>query len=259
MGLLAYILVTPVAGRANSTTSDVNKSTSTASVSVLSGTEELKRAISEGKADIQYLRNGTSTRYGLSHSLHHGSNGKEVIILQNFLKIYGALAKGAPTGHFGPLTKHAVEVFQQKESLDVVGRVGTKTRARIIAISGRTLDYPTTQGASSSPMIINAILSTDVGDDGSGVGEATVFSSTTHNIYAILTLTDVVQSTEIAYVRSFNSKYVDSGVTHPSRARLHYMHFQWSTKLGAIRPVGAYSLTFYINGKRAKSVAFSVQ
>lgn len=232
--------------------------TSTASV----GTIELKKTIAAEKARLVQLKKNLRPDPGISHTLKRGSSGKEVRLLQEFLALYATSSAPAVTGYFGTLTKQAVKDFQRKESLDPVGVVGPKTRARILALSNRELIQEKARAASSSaaalPDITNAVFSSDVGEDGSGVGLATVFASTTKNIYAIITVRNVKQSTAIGLIRYFKDAYVDSGVTHPSRTGLRYVHFQWALKAGETRVPGPYAVTFYIDGKKSKTATFTI-
>jgi hypothetical protein len=119
-----------------------------------------------------------------------------------------------------------------------------------------------TRIASTSPEvaagITNLVFSTEVGEDGSGVGSTTAFASTTKNIYAILTLANAKQNTAIGLVRYFKDAYVDSAVTHPSRTGLRYVHFEWSLKSGENRTPGSYAVTFYVDGKKSKTATFTV-
>ena len=58
----------------------------------------------------------------------------EVSVLQDFLRARGYLDH-VTTGYFGPLTSHAVKMFQVDQGLPVVGVVGPLTRATIQEIS----------------------------------------------------------------------------------------------------------------------------
>lgn len=222
------------------------------------GMKNLTHSISTGRAQIQHL-SSTSTTPGISKTLRRGTSGKEVRLLQDFLKLYGALATDTPTtGYFGPKTEAALTTLQRRELLDPVGVAGPKTRARIVAISKLAL-AESAQNTVSTSSVASALLATEVNEDGSGVGSATVFASTTRNLYAVLMLVGVQTTDQVGYIRSYNGTYVDSGVTHPSRTGLRYLHFQWSLKPGAMRSVGQYSITFYLNGKRAQTISYLIQ
>lgn len=69
-------------------------------------------------------------------NLRLGMTGNDVLVLQKFLikKATGpaaiALANNKATGRFGPLTKSALEEFQQAKGLIVDGVAGAKVRAQ---------------------------------------------------------------------------------------------------------------------------------
>lgn len=68
----------------------------------------------------------------LTRQLEQGMQGDDVKLLQQMLatdpEIY---PEGLVTGYFGPLTKAAVQRFQEKAGIDRVGRIGPQTLARI--------------------------------------------------------------------------------------------------------------------------------
>ncbi len=75
---------------------------------------------------------------GLSfdRSLYLGLYGEDVKDLQEFLSKDSLIyPEGLTTGFFGPLTKRAVERFQEKWEIDIVGIVGPITRAKIKELS----------------------------------------------------------------------------------------------------------------------------
>lgn len=227
------------------------------------GTVELRKEIAAERVRIAQLTTGATSTPGITRMLRRGSSGKEVRLLQDFLKLYSAFPTTTPsTGFFGPLTSHAVKEFQRKESIDSVGVVGPKTRARIRALSAHELLQEKTHvaiaGAAIAPQITDVIFSSDVGEDGSGVGSSTAFGSTTPNIYAIVTLSNARQDTAIGLIRYYNGIYVDSAVTHPSRSGLRYLHVQWSLKAAHHRVPGTYTTVWYVDGKKSKTATFTI-
>ncbi len=223
------------------------------------GAAELKKTIEAEKAQLAQLKKKLEPTPGIAHTLKRGSSGEEVRLLQQFLTLYSSSSAPVTTGFFGTLTKQAVLEFQQKESIDPVGIVGPKTRARILALSDYELAQEKARIASTSSEITNVIFGTEVGEDGSGVGSTTsVFASTTRNIYAILTLSNAKQDSEIGVIRYYKGAFVDSLVTHPSRSGLRYLHFQWTLKPGESRHTGPYNFAFYINGKKSKTTTFTI-
>jgi peptidoglycan hydrolase-like protein with peptidoglycan-binding domain len=57
----------------------------------------------------------------------YGVSDPEVIALQQRLKTDGFFT-GSATGYFGPQTKAAVEKYQKKNGLSVIGVIGPATR-----------------------------------------------------------------------------------------------------------------------------------
>lgn len=225
------------------------------------GATNLRRAINAGKIRLTQLKQTINPAMGITHTLVRGSQGDEVKLLQQFLKFYGAFTYPDITGYFGLQTEQAVKKFQEKESIDSIGIVGPKTRARIATFSGSKLAVTNLQIATTSSdtaTITDAILSTDVGEDGSGLSPVTVFASTSKNIYAIVTLANAKQDTQIGFIRYFNDTYVDSGVTHPSRSGLKYVHFQWALKSNTNRISGSYTIALYVNGNKSKTISFNI-
>lgn len=194
---------------------------------------------------------------GINRTLKRHSSGDDVVILQQFLKIYGVYG-GNATGYFGPDTEKAVKELQKKEKIEVLGIVGPKTRAHIIAFSKEKLKE--TKIATSTVEISNVSFSTSVEDNGAPTGTtiSNNFASTTSDIYAVISLKNTKQDTQLSYIRTKDGKYVDSLVSHPNRAGLTYFHFQWALKPGMFRSTGNYVVSFYVDGKKSKEVNFTI-
>lgn len=77
--------------------------------------------------------------------LRPGSEGDEVLALQNVLKAQGYFDH-EPTGYYGDLTVDAVASFQQAQGLDALGVVGPATRLALNSLSSS----PAVLGASTS-------------------------------------------------------------------------------------------------------------
>ena len=107
--------------------------------------------------------------------------------------------------------------------------------------------------------ITNVVLSKDVTASGTALNPTSTFAPTSPAIYAVLSLKNAVQRTELSYTRHYEGKYVDSKVSHPTIDGVKYFHFKWELKPGQTRKKGNYSLTFYVNGKRAQTVKYVVQ
>ena len=230
------------------------------------GEQLLRNRINAESARVAELNAKLDPAQGIIHTLKKGANGNDVKLLQQFLKVYGVYPQGLVTGYFGPLTEVAVEKFQQNEGIEVVGIAGPRTRTRIKTISQKRIaNLAAVPSATSAPAlpsplttIANVVLTSDIANDGSASGTPSLFASTTRNIYAVLSLRNVPQEAEIAYIRYFQGNYVDSEVSHPSRSGLAYFHFQWSLKPGESRMPGNYSIVFYLNGKIANTVPYTV-
>lgn len=219
-------------------------------------TTKLQERINALEGRVAELNVKLDPTQGITHTLRRKSTGNDVKLLQKFLKVYGVYPEGLVTGYFGVLTERAVKKFQEKESVDPVGIVGPKTRMRIIKVSQQKTEKNLV--APAVPEITDAILTDHVAENGAAVVSTTSFASTTENIYAVLSLKNAVQDTKISYIRSYRSTYIDSEVSHPSRNGLRYFHFQWSLKPNTSRTVGDYSLVLYINGKKSKTIHYTI-
>jgi len=124
------------------------------------------------------------------------------------------------------------------------------------ATSTKPVVKPTqsTQAAITGVVFSKAITAT-----GAPTSPATTFSSSTPTIYAVLSLKNAIQRTELSYVRYYEGKYVNSGLSHPSKDGMRYFHFKFVLTPGQTRKVGHYTLNFYVNGKKSQSVSYFVQ
>ncbi len=224
---------------------------------------KLQDRINSEEARIAELNVTLDPTLGITHTLRKKSVGNDVKLLQEFLRVYGVYPEGLITGYFGVFTEGAVKKFQKKESIDPIGIAGPKTRLRIITISRQIVEKNLT--ASTTPEIIDAVLTDHVAENGAAVASVLslasttlLLASTTENIYAVLTLKNVKQDSKIAYIRYYKNLYIDSGISHPSRSGLRYFHFQWSLKSDKIRAVGDYLLVLYINGKKSKTIRYTI-
>ncbi len=85
---------------------------------------------------VQAIVGTTTTSTSFTRTLKIGDDGDDVTTLQTFLenKGYLTILVGMSKGHFGPLTKKAVIVFQKEMGIDQIGIVGPATRAAIISV-----------------------------------------------------------------------------------------------------------------------------
>ena len=79
------------------------------------------------------------------------------------------------------------------------------------------------------------------------------------NIYAVLSLQAALAKTQLAYIRTFDGKYVDSKVSHPTQDGMVNFHFSWILNAGKTRKAGNYSLSFFVDGKKAQTVNYTVR
>jgi hypothetical protein len=90
----------------------------------------------------QQQREVVSQIHELRSTLSEGASDEEVELLQELLATDPTLyPEGLVTGYYGPLTKRAVERFQERYGIERVGIVGPRTRAKINELfrSGRGL------------------------------------------------------------------------------------------------------------------------
>lgn len=222
------------------------------------GQQKLESKINAEEARLAELKVQLGPSLGINHTLRKSSRGNDVKLLQKFLKVYGVYPEGLITGYFGPLTEAAVKRFQKKEGIDIVGVAGPKTRNRILKISHQKSEEQASNKVSTTAEIADVVLSTAIAPNGTAVASTTSFANTAENIYAVVSLKDAKQDSQIGYIRYYHGNYVDSEVSHPSRNGLAYFHFQWSLKPGKTRTVGDYSLQFYIDGKKSKIIKYVI-
>ena len=79
------------------------------------------------------------------------------------------------------------------------------------------------------------------------------------NIYAVLSLQAALAKTQLAYIRTFDGKYVDAKVSHPTQDGMVDFHFSWILNAGKTRKAGNYSLSFFVDGKKAQTVDYTVR
>ncbi len=112
---------------------------------------------------------------------------------------------------------------------------------------------------STKAAITNVVLSQAIDANGAPVNPATAFSAGVSTFYAVLSLKNAIQRTELSYTRYYEGKYVDAKVSHPTRDGVRYFHFAFSLKPGQTRKTGHYMLNFYVNGKKAQSISYEVR
>ena len=74
----------------------------------------------------------TAEAASFNKTLKKGSQGSEVLMLQQVLQDFGYFPKDVtPTGYYGAVTVKAVQKFQKQKGLDQVGSVGPITRTAL--------------------------------------------------------------------------------------------------------------------------------
>ena len=130
------------------------------------------------------------------------------------------------------------------------------------ALPQATNNEVTTTTTAVTPLPSAAILSVKLGTVLNGEGlidNPTTTFDMKDNIYAVLSLQAALAKTQLAYIRTFEGKYVDSKVSHPTQDGMVNFHFSWILNAGKTRKAGNYSLTFYVDGKKAQTVNYTVR
>ncbi len=121
---------------------------------------------------------------------------------------------------------------------------------------------PMTKTVVAKPLAVASILglqmSSGLATSGAALKSVATFSTTVPTIYAVLSLKNATQRTQLSYIRYYNGKYVDSKVSHPSKDGAKYFHFNWVLNAGQTRNIGNYALVFYVDGKKAQTINYSV-
>jgi len=126
----------------------------------------LQEQIQTLQQQIQQLREQQQTLHQemltLTRQLQEGMQGEDVKLLQKMLAtdpdIY---PEGLVTGYFGPMTKRAVQRFQEKAGIDQAGRVGPQTLTRINdifkeGVEGRGVGLEEHEGVLVPPGLLRA-------------------------------------------------------------------------------------------------------
>ncbi|HRH26152.1 MAG TPA: peptidoglycan-binding protein [Candidatus Paceibacterota bacterium] len=95
--------------------------------SVVTTTNVVGRVDEGKKVDPAQLQKACD--FKMSHAL--GARGEEVLRAQQLLVKEGLLSTDNATGYFGPVTRKAIESFQEAKGLEKVGFVGPQTRAKL--------------------------------------------------------------------------------------------------------------------------------
>lgn len=118
----------------------------------------------------------------------------------------------------------------------------------------------TTVAKPVAPASISGVqMSSGLTTSGAALKSVATFAPTAPTIYAVLSLKNAIQRTQLSYIRYYNGKYVDSKVSHPSKDGAKYFHFDWVLNAGQTRTAGNYSLVFYVDGKKSQTVNYSIR
>lgn len=107
--------------------------------------------------------------------------------------------------------------------------------------------------------ITGVVMSKSIAASGAAVAPKAVFSLIDPTIYAVLSLKNTTRYSELSYIRYYKGKYVDSKVSHPTKDGVKYFHFDWTLKAGQTRKAGNYTLNFYINGNKEKTLNYVIR
>lgn len=121
----------------------------------------------------------------------------------------------------------------------------------------KTIVAPRSSNASITGVVLTSAI-TKMATSVQAGKAATTFTPTTKDIYAVLSLKNATTRTQLSYIRKFNGEYVDSKVSHPLKTGDKQFYFGWSLKTGQTRNVGSYGITFYVDGKKAQTVTYTV-
>ena len=110
--------------------------------------------------------------------------------------------------------------------------------------------------------ITNVVLTTTITKTATSIvagKPVATITPATKDLYAVLSLKNTTSKTQLSYIRKFEGKYVDSKVSSPVKLGDKQFYFGWSLKAGQTRNVGNYSITFYVDGKKAQTVSYAVR
>lgn len=144
----------------------------------------------------------------------------------------------------------------QQSSSSVQSPVTTSSTSTTKSTSTKIVPKPVTSVKSS---VVSVALGSTITASGLITTPKSTFTPSTQNIYAVLSLKNVTQRTQISYIRYYNGKYVDSKVSHPSKDGVKNFHFQWELTPGKTRKLGTYTLAFYVNGSKMKTLSYTVK
>lgn len=138
------------------------------------------------------------------------------------------------------------------------------TTTATVSTKSTTTTAPLTKPAvkAATASITGAILTSSIIKTATSVQAgkvATTFTPTTKDIYAVLYLKNATTRTQLSYIRNFDGKYVDSKVSHPLKTGDKQFYFGWTLKAGQTRNVGSYGITFYVDGKKAQTISYTIR
>ncbi len=138
----------------------------------------------------------------------------------------------------------------------------TVTSTPALKPTSPTPSKPTVKVVAPRPLITAVALSASISTSTTSIralNPTTVFTPRTNDIFAVLTLKNATQRTQLSYIRYYEGKYVESNVSHPTKVGTKNFYFQWALKAGRTRKAGNYTLAFYVDGKKSQVVNYSVR
>lgn len=116
----------------------------------------------------------------------------------------------------------------------------------------------------AKPVVIQAqitdvLMARGLDAHGNPIGISQKFS-TKHDtsVYAVVDLKNATKKTQVAYVRYYNGRYVDSKITVPSKDAAPKVFFYFEKGAGSY-PAGNYTIVTYVNGKRAVQADYAYE
>lgn len=138
-------VITPIDVVATSTTSTSTQTTIAALNAQIASLMQMIQQLEQQVMSLAQQGSGTTststsvTSTGpFSSDMHEGEDSNDVKQLQQLLASDPSVyPQGLVTGYYGPLTKKAVEKFQEKHGISPVGTVGPETRAELNKAYGK--------------------------------------------------------------------------------------------------------------------------
>lgn len=125
-GVLMLGLVVPVSASAQTSVADQLAQIQALTTQIKALQDQIN---SLQKQQLELQSTAQQTAFAIASGLNVGAEGDQVALLQTLLSLDNTIyPEGKVTGYFGPMTRLALQRFQQKNGLEGVGFVGPRTR-----------------------------------------------------------------------------------------------------------------------------------